>query len=301
MKANRMPFLFGLLIAALFLTLQFLFVVREGDCAVLTRMGKPERAVTEAGLYRRWPWPVHRVHRFDARIHALQGSFEETLTRDGKNILVSMYCGWRIADPIVFLERLGSEERAESSLDGLLRTHKNAVLGQIAFHQLVNTDAAALRHDEIERAVLDAMRPEAARRYGIEVAFVGLRQVGLPEAISLSVFERMRAERQELAERYRSEGEAQAIRIRAAAESERDQMLARAEADARRIRAEGEAEAAKHYQTFAEDPELALFLRKVDALRDALGEKVSLVLSADTEPFDLLLGPEPAAREEKTR
>ena len=301
MIARRLPLLFGVFIAGLFLTLQFVFILREGDCAVLTRMGKPERALTEAGLYRRWPWPVHRVHRYDARIHTLQGAFEETLTHDGKNVLVGMYCGWRIADPVAFLERLGSVERAESSLDGLLRTHKNAALGQIAFNQLVNTDAAALRHDTIERAVLDAMQPEAARRYGIEVAFVGIRQVGLPEAISLSVFERMRAERQELAERYRSEGEAEALRIRATAESERDQKLARAEADARRLRAEGEAEAAKHYAVFAQDPDLALFLRKLDALRDTIGEKATLVLSADTEPFDLLLAPSRAAPAEKSR
>ncbi len=301
MNPNRAPLFFGLLIAAIFLALQFLFILREGECAVLTRMGKPERALTTAGLYTRWPWPVHRLHRYDARIHTLQGSFEETLTRDGKNILVGMYCGWRIADPIAFLERLGSVERAESSLDGLLRTHKNAALGQVAFHQLFNTDPAALRHDEIERSVLDAMRPEAGRRYGIEVVFTGVRQIGLPEAISLSVFERMRAERQELAERYRSEGEAEATRIRAAAESERDQKRAGAEAAARRIRAEGEAEAAKHYETFAQEPELALFLRKVDALRDAVGERATLVLGAETEPFDLLLAPGGAAPAEKSR
>ena len=248
---NRTPLLVGLTIAALFAALQVIFIVREGEVAVVTRLGKPERAITEAGLYTRWPWPVQRVHRFDARIRALQGSYEETLTGDGKN-------------------------------------------GEVAFAQLVNIDPAALRHDQIEQRVAEAVRPEAEKRYGIEVLFVGLRKLGLPEAITQSVFERMRAEREELAERYRSEGEGEAVRIRAQADSERDQVLARADAEARRLRAEGEAEAAAHYQVFSEEPGLALFLRKLDALRETLGEKSTVVLSADTEPFDLLLPETPA-------
>ncbi len=294
MNPNRTPLLVGLTIAALFAALQVIFIVREGEVAVVTRLGKPERAITEAGLYTRWPWPVQRVHRFDARIRALQGSYEETLTGDGKNVLVALYCGWRIKDPILFLERLGSEEKAEQDLDGLLRTHKNAALGEVTFAQLVNIDPAALRHDLIEQRVAEAVRLEAEKRYGIEVLFVGLRKLGLPEAITQSVFERMRAEREELAERYRSEGEGEAVRIRAQADSERDQVLARADAEARRLRAEGEAEAAAHYQVFSEEPGLALFLRKLDALRETLGDKSTVVLSADTEPFDLLLPETPA-------
>lgn len=295
MNSTRTPLLIGLAIALLFALLQVVFIVREGEVVVVTRLGRPERAIAEAGFYTRWPWPVQRVHRYDARIHTLQGSFEETLTADGKNVLVALYCGWRIADPIVFLERLGSEEQADAVIDGLLRTYKNAALGQVHFAQLVNTDADALRHDEIERTVFDAVRPEAERRYGIRIEFVGLRQLGLPEAITQSVFERMRAERQELAERYRSEGEGEAVRIRARADSERDQALAKADADARRLRATGEAEAAEHFKVFAQDQDLALFLRKLDALRESIGDKATLVLGADTEPFDLLLSPVPVS------
>lgn len=291
MNPKRTPLLVGLALAALFAALQIVFIVREGEVVVVTRLGRPDRTLTDSGLYTRRPWPLERIHRYDARIHTLQGTFEETLTADGKNVLVALYCGWRIADPLLFLERLGSIEQAETSLDGLLRTYKNSALGQVAFSQLVNIDDAALRHEEVEQKVFDAIRPEALRRYGVEIAFVGIRQLGLPEAITQSVFERMRAERQELAERYRSEGEGEAVRIRARAESERDQRFARADAEARRLRAEGEAEAATYYQVFAQDPELALFLRKLDALRDTLGEQATLVLSADTEPFDLLLPP----------
>lgn len=290
MKRKLSLMLFGLIIIALFALMQLLFIVREGEVAVVTQWGRPVNALTEAGLYKRWPWPVQRIYRYDHRVRTLQGSFEEALTADGKNVLIALYAGWRIAEPIRFLERVGTVEQAETSLDGLLRTFKNSAVGQYRFGQLVNTDASALRGEEIEQHVLEQARPQALERYGIELQFVGIRRLGLPEAITQSVFERMRAERQALADRYRSEGEGEAIRIRAGADSQRDQLLARADADARRSRAEGEAEAAEHFKVFEKSPELALFLRKLDALEETLKSKSTVVLSSDSQPFDLLRG-----------
>ena len=255
MKRNTLLVVVGLLVAALFVLLQVLFTVREGEVAVVTTFGKPQRALTEAGLYRRWPWPIQRVYTFDNRTQVLEGPFEETLTRDGKNILVALYAGWRIAAPIPFLERVGAADQAARNLDGLLRNYKNAVLGQYEFASLVNVDPAAIRFETIEQQIHDAVAPEAAERYGITLQYVGIRKIGLPEAITEKVFQRMRAERNQLAERYRSEGEGEAIKIRAQAESERDQILAKAEAAAKRIRAEGDAQAAQHYRAFAENPE----------------------------------------------
>lgn len=290
MKRNLLMLLAGAAVAALFVLLQVLFILREGEVAVVTTFGKPERSLTEAGPYFRWPWPVQRVYRFDARVRCMEGVLQETMTRDGKNILVSLYAGWRIQDPRLFLERVGGVQQAESNLDGLLRSYKNAVIGRYSFANLVNVDPTAIRFEEIEAGILDAARPEALSRYGIELAFAGIRKLELPEAITAKVFDRMRAERNEIAERYRSEGEAEAIRIRAEADRRRDELLAQADADAKRIRAEGDAEAAAFYKVFEKDPQLAIFLRKLEAMENTLKEKSTVVLSTDTAPFDLLRG-----------
>jgi membrane protease subunit HflC len=290
MKRRAVMILSGLVAAALFVLLQVLFTVRQGEVAVVTSFGKPVRAIAEAGLYRRLPWPIHRVYRYDNRTRTLEGTFEEALTQDGKNVLVELYAGWRIDDPVKFLERVGTIEQAEAGLDGLLRTYKNATLGQLRFANLINTDPAQLKLDALEQAVLAAAQPQARERYGVDLLFVGVRRLGLPEAITASVFERMRAERQELADRYRSEGDGEAIKIRAQADAERDQTLARADAEAKRIRAEGDAAAAEYYKIFEKDPDLAMFLRKLEVMEETLKEKSTVVLSADTEPFDLLSG-----------
>lgn len=290
MSRNKLLFLGGMLVALLLIMLQVVFIVREGDAVVVTTFGKPVRSLSEAGLYGRGPWPVQRVYRFDQRIQSFEGPFEQVLTSDGKNVLVALYAGWRILEPISFLERVGSTEQAERNLEGLLRNYTSATLGRYSFSNLVNVNPDRIRFDQIETDILTALKSEAEDRFGIAVDFVGIRRIGLPESITERVFDRMRAERTELAERYRSEGESEALRIRAEADSQREQLLARAAADAKRIRAEGEAEAAASYAVFAEHPELALFLRRLDVLESVMTNKTTVVLSSETEPFDLLRG-----------
>ena len=301
MKRHFLMILVGTALAALFILLQVLFILREGEVAVVTLFGKPERALTDAGAYLRWPWPVQRVFRFDGRIRCMEGVLQETMTGDGKNILVSLYAGWQIKDPRLFLERVGSVPQAEAHLDGLLRSYKNAVVGQYTFANLVNVDPTAIRFGELEERILASARPEALARYGVDIPFIGIRKLELPEAITEKVFDRMRAERNELAERYRSEGEAEAMRIRAEADRQRDEILAQAEADAKRLRAEGDAEAAAFYRVFEQDPQLAIFLRKLEAMENTLKNKATVVLSTDTAPFDLLRGMENAGEAGRRR
>ena len=280
----------GALVAVLFVLTQILFIVRQGEVAVLTRLGRPVGAISEPGLYRRWPLPVERVYTFDSRVRVAEGSLEESLTADGKNVLLSLYAGWRIQDPIKFLERVGTDGQAEAAVDGLLRAAKSTVIGRFPFAALVNADAAQLKLAEIEQAILAGVQEQAEARYGLQVDFVGLRRIGLPESITESVFARMRAERQELADRYKAEGEGESIRIRAQADAERDQLLAQADADAKRTRADGDAQAAAAYEVFEKNPELAMFLRKLEIMEETLKERATVVLNVETEPFDLLKG-----------
>lgn len=291
MSKRALIILAGLSVAGLLILMQLIFIVREGDAVVLTTFGRPVRAHTEAGLYGRWPWPIQRVYRFDHRVHSFEGPLEQIITRDGKNVLVALFAGWRIMEPIPFLERVGTADQAERNLEGLLRNFTSATFGRYPFSNLVNVQSESIRFDEIENEILKAVRAEAETRYGIEVVFLGIRRIGLPESITERVFDRMRAERTELAERYRSEGESEALRIRSEADSRREQVLARSAAEAKRIRSEGEAQAAISYRVFSENPDFAIFLRKLDMLEEIMTNKTTVVLGSETEPFDLLKGP----------
>jgi len=273
----------------LLLLTQVILVVREGDVAVVTTFGRVASAPrTRAGLYLRWPWPIQTVHRFDTRTQVLEGGHEQTLTRDGRPVTIALYAVWRVADPVRFLERVGTWERARRNLNGLLAHWRNAVVGKYEFEALVQPDPDAVKLDAIEAEIAAGAGPEAQERYGIELTTVGVRALGLPPTILERVFERMRAERAALAESYRAQGDAEAARLRAEAEARREQQLAQAEADALRLRAEGDAAAAEAYRVFEEDPELALFLRKLQVFEQTLGRRATVVLGTDTPPFDLL-------------
>ena len=67
-------------------------------------------------------------------------------------------------------------------------------------------------------------------------------------------------------------------------------MLADANAKATEIKGKGEADAAKYLEAFQQDPELANFIFRLNALEGAMKEKSTLVFDQHTPPFDLFLG-----------
>jgi membrane protease subunit HflC len=128
------------------------------------------------------------------------------------------------------------------------------------------------------------------KKYGIDIMAVGIRQLGVSEEVTKDVFARMIADRTRKTETILAEGNAEATKIRTDAESKRTELLAVVEAQAKAIRGEGDAEAAKYYKLLEADPDLAMFLRDIEALKKILKEKTTIVLGAETEPMKLLRG-----------
>lgn len=291
MTSNRVAIIAGGVLAAFFVLSLVTFTVRSTEVAAVTTFGRPGRPITGAGLYLKLPWPIQRVYKFDARVQDFESKFEETYTQDGKTLLVMVYAGWRIADPIVFLKRVGTSADARRYLEGLIRTYKNGVLGRHPFVHLVSLNPKDLHFEDVEQEMLKAIQREARQQYGIDVQFLGIKMLGLPETITQKVFDRMRKERESIAEKYRAEGLSAAAEIRAAADVKSKRILAEAEAKATRIRGEGDAEAAKHYGVFQQDPQLAIFLRKLAALENTLKDRSTVVLDPRTPPYDLMQSP----------
>ena len=102
------------------------------------------------------------------------------------------------------------------------------------------------------------------------------------------VFERMKAERKRRTEATIAMGTAEATTIRTEADAIRTGLLAAAEGRAKAIRGQGDAETAKYLKEMEQDPELAIFLRNLEALRTTLRERATLVIPTDCEPFMLL-------------
>ena len=286
---NPVTFVVGLVILVIFGSISFFFQVRQNEVAFVTTFGKASDEVIKPGLRFTLPWPIQKVHRFDARLHNFEGKFEQTQTQDGRNLMVLVYVGWRIVEPQKFNRSFpAGEEDAKRNLESLIRSAKNAAVGRHPFSHFINTDAAQLKFDDIEKEMLDQVAGTAKEKFGMDVKLLGIKRLGFPESVTQKVFDRMKEERQRLVKQFEGEGEREAAIIRSEADRKRNELMAKAEAEATKLRGQAEAEAAKAYKTLEQNPELAVFLQKLASMELVSRERATLVLDQNTPPFDLL-------------
>jgi modulator of FtsH protease HflC len=301
MKRNRLTLGIGFLLALIFLCMLVCFQVRQTEIALVTTFGKPTRSINadpnhpEPGLKFKLPWPLQKVQIFDKRIQSFEGKgdkFEETLTQDRLPLLIRVYAGWEISNPALFRERFGgSMERAQMDLEGLVRSAKNSVVGNHPFAHFISPDEKQVRIPEIEQQILASIQAPATANYGIDIRFLGIERLGLPQSITQKVFDRMKEERQRYVQRLQAEGEARARDIRTAANQKATNIISKAEAQVIEIRGQADAEADRALRVFEQNPELAIFLLKINALEESTkGRPPTLILDQRTPPFDLMDG-----------
>ena len=290
MKRNVLTLIIGGVLVVIFALLLFVFQVRKSEVAVVTTFGRPGPGYTEPGAYFKWPWPIQNVYKFDQRVQNFEDKYSETLTADSNPLYTSVYVGWKINDAAAFFPKFpgGSVEAAQRMLESMLRSAKSAVIGKHQLSEFVNTDPKEVRFDEIENDIKLAVQNElSTNNCGIEIEFLGIKKLGLPDNITQTVFQRMTSERQVLISKLQYDGEAQATIIKSTADRQASETVYNAVASATRIRAEGEAEAAQTLPTFQKNPELANFLLRIDALKSSLNKQSTLILDERTPPFDL--------------
>ncbi len=290
MKRNFLTVVIGAVLVVIFALLLFVFQVRQSEVAVVTTFGKPVATYTNAGAYFKIPWPVQKVYKFDQRVQNFEDKFSENLTADNNNLLTSVYVGWKISDAAAFFPKFagGSVPAAQRMLESMLRSAKSAVIGKHQLSEFVNANPQDLKFDEIEGEIEQAVQSELRTNdCGIEVEFLGIKKLGLPESITQTVFQRMTSERQVLISKLQYAGEAEAQKIKSAADRQAAETVANADAAATRIRGEGEAEAAKTLPVFQQNPELANFLLRISSLQQSLNQRSTLIFDERTPPFDL--------------
>lgn len=300
-KINIWSLLSGIVVAVGLLLYMTTFTVRQNETALVYTFNKPSEPIQEPGLNFKAPWPVQKVVKFSRSINIFSGTFEESYTGDGKNIILEAFVCWRIDDPRLYMKMTsGDRRRAESLLKDVVRNHKGGVLGKHPLTHLISTNPEDIQFTRIQDEILKPVAEEA-KAFGIDVQEIGIKRLALPEKTVEVVFERMRKERQKLADRFEAEGERLASIIRSEAQKEATNELTLAEAKAKGIRGQADAEAASYYKILSQNPELADFLRKMESFKKMMKDKdTTLILTTDMGPFELLNGaPEAPAIETK--
>jgi membrane protease subunit HflC len=291
MKKNLITIVIAAVLVVIFALLLFTFQVRQSEVAVLTTFGKPAaNNIDKPNLYFKWPWPIQQVYRFDQRVQNFEDKPSENLTTDSTLLLASVYVGWRISDAKEFFPKFagGSVAAAQRQLESMLRSAKAAVIGKHNLSDFVNSDPAQLKFEAIENEIKASVENElASHNYGISIEFLGIKKLGLPENVTQAVFDRMKSERTKLISKAQNEGVKEATIITSAAERQAADVIANAQAAATRIEGEGVAEAAKTLGVFQQNPELAIFQLQLEALKNSLNQKSTLIFDERTPPFSL--------------
>ncbi|MGO8701779.1 MAG: SPFH domain-containing protein [Limisphaerales bacterium] len=290
MKRSPLTLFVAFLLIAIFGLLLFVYEVRKSEAAVVLRFGKIDRVKIEPGPALRWPWPIENIYTLDQRIQSFEGKYEQFKLPDQNIIFLSLNVGFRIANPGLFMEKYkGSVPDAERQLEDVVRSAKNEVAGQHPFSDFVSTDLKQTKFDQIEEQILQKVRKEAQDRYGVDVEFIQIRKIGLPESVTANVFERMTSGRNFYTSQVQAEGQTRASEIRADADSKSQIMIQSADAYALTIQGEAEAQAMKSLAVLQQNPELATFLLQNSSLQQLLKEKTTLVLDSSSSPLQWLL------------
>lgn len=284
----------GTLMAAVFLAVVLAlymctFQVRFTEVAIKKTWGKPDKeAITEPGLRFKWPAPIQSVVVYDQRVRMTEDRTEETRTVDGKNLLLSTFTLWKIADPVKFHTNFpAGVEDGERKLRTSIVAKKQGIIAQRTFDEFVSTDPAKRKLREVEKSIQEAVASTVQDEYGIQIVGFGIRKLGLPQSVTTSIFESMKSHEQAKAARYIAEGDASANDILANAKATKERIMAAARKKAAQIENEAQRVVSEKYKEFDQHPELRIFLDTLRTVAEALRQRTTLVLDAQQAPWNV--------------
>ncbi len=280
-----------------------IYVVDETQQVVITQFGEPRGdPVTTPGLKVKVPF-IQKANYFDKRFLEWDGDPNEVPTRDKRFIHVDTYARWRITDPLLYFQRLRSEQGAQSRLDDILDGETRNV---IAKHDLIEVVRSSNREFAVSEEVAGDVSPESqenierGRRLlaaevleaaqtrtedlGIEILDFRFKRINYVEQVRVEVYNRMISERQRIAEQFRSEGGGESARINGERQRDLQRITSEAYRQAQEIKGRADADAADIYAAaYNRDPEFYRFLKTMEVLKETLDSNTVLVLSTDSD------------------
>ena len=243
------------------------------------------------------------VNRFDKRFLEWDGDPNEVPTRDKRFIHVDSYARWQITDPLLYFQRLRSEQGAQSRLDDILDGEtRNVIAGHALIEVVRSSNREFTVSEEIggesaptSEATIEFGREQLAREVlvaaqtrtedlGIEILDFQFKRLNYVEEVRQEVYARMISERQRIAEQFRSEGAGESARINGERERELKEVTSEAYRQAQEIKGQADAEAADIYAAaYNGDPEFYRFLKTMEVLRETMDSTTVLVLSTDDD------------------
>jgi modulator of FtsH protease HflC len=235
--------------------------IRAGQPVYTVNQFKPDQQFGEtgAGIWYRIPL-YERIQMVDRRVLDLEMERQEVLAIDQQRLVVDAYARLRIIDPVLMVERAGTEAQLRMNLLPIMNSALRQELGRRTFASLLTPERGNAMTNI--KTALDIQ----ARQYGAQILDVRIKRADLPEGTPLqAAFSRMESDRQEEAGTIRAVG-------------------AR---DARIITSEAQASAANIYaEAYNKDPEFYDFYRAMQSYRatfESDESEAAIIMSPDNE------------------
>jgi len=310
-------------VVVLFIIANPLWILSEGEQAVVTRFGKIVDVQTEPGLKVKMPF-VDSVTRYSSKILSWDGDPQRIPTKENQFIYVDPTSRWIISDPALFYETVNTTNTAQLRLDDILDSTIRTVISENSLTEAVrnsnrintmqvveevssveNTEDAerlkSLTLSNVQqeniykgREVLSKQMLENAssytEQYGITLVDIIIRQIRYSDDLTESVYQRMIKERNQIAEAYRSYGRGQKAEWEGKTKSEQQSILSSAYAESEKIKGVADAQATRIYaDAYNQDPEFFELWRTLESYRKTV-PGMTKVLTTDVPYFNVMYG-----------
>ena len=299
-----------ILVVAFILGSSSIYVIPEGQQAVITQFGRLVKAVTESGLQWKLPF-IQDVNRLEKRLLPWDGEPQNMPTKDKRRIYIDVWARWRIVDPIQFYKRVRTQANGERRLNELV---DSAARGVIASNNLIDAvrstdnsleyESKELEQDwasrrervttgrqQIEREIQELASQGLQETYGMELVEVHIKRINYIQSVRDKVYDRMKSERMRIASLYESEAEEERNKILGQTRRELDEIEGEMMKRSAEIRGAADAEIIEiTAKAFGQAPEFYWFLRQFEAYKKTLGSGTRLILSTDSQFLHLLHG-----------
>nr|WP_321451269.1 protease modulator HflC [uncultured Carboxylicivirga sp.] len=286
------------------------YIVNEAEQVVVTQFGKPVgQPIVTPGIKFKIPF-IQTTHFFDKRYLEWDGDPNQVPTKDKKFIFVDTYARWQIVDPLQFFKRLTNERGAISRIDDILdgetrnyiakhnieeavRSSNRTPVSSGVIGELIGDSLATINvgRDKIQEMIQKAAN-EQAEDLGIAILDFRFKRINYVQEVQSQVYERMKSERNRIADKFRSEGQGEASNINGEKERELRRIVSEAYKTAEEIKGRADGEAARiyaeAYDKSASSRELYGFMKSMEAYQKTFDNKTHIILSTDSEFYKYL-------------
>lgn len=292
-----------LVVAALVLVSQSVYIVREDEVAVIREFGEIKKIVisenldiakeqskldsrfnevkidTSKGLKFKIPF-ITTVETDNAKLITYVSNTAKINTKDKIKYDIDIYAQWRISHPGMFRASLASINRANSKIDEVVYA---VVIDRI---NRITSDDFLNNKDKLNEILVDAKDDlnKNLGSQGLHIVDINVFRTVIPVSNIDSTYKKMIAEREAIAQQIRAEG--LELYNNTVADTDRNvaEIKANSIQEAERIRGEADAEALAIYaESFSKDPEFYEFWRTMKSYENSLDEDTVIFLDKNND------------------